>query len=213
MSVLCMIFTSSRLKKLSWILLLAPNLASSDEVPMKTGVVNMTQLAQEFYKTKDLQKVIEKEKEAVVAELTERQKAIGELKSKLTELKTDINQPSNDDKRRKKLTEEYQQTFQQFNSAEAELNELLGRRQRAFQEKYRVDLVNLAKEIHVVVQQHAKEEAFDFVFDKTAGSANGGIPVIQFSKDAVDITSVILEKINKNQPAQADAPTPDVGNP
>lgn len=189
--------------------MLAPRLVCGDEAAMKTGVVNMAQLARDFYKTKEIQKVIEKEKEVVVAELTERQKALSELKRSMSDLKADMDQPANDDKRRKRLSEEYQAKFERYNTEEAQFMELMGRRQRAFTEKYRVDLVKLAKEIHGIVQQHAKDESFDFVFDKTADSSNGGIPVIQFSKDAVDITSAILEKINKDKPAEAETPAPD----
>jgi hypothetical protein len=66
-------------------------------------------------------------------------------------------------------------------------------------------MVNFAKEIRETVIQFAKAENYDCIFDKTADGANGGLPIMHFSKDAVDVTSLILKEINKNQPVSKEA--------
>lgn len=162
----------------------------------------MTQLVQEYYKTKNLTEQIESAKEIVVKELQGKQEKILALRTELAGIKSEIDNQSIADDRRKKLFEEHQGKFQLQMRLETENSELIGRRQRAFSEKYKMDLVVIAKEIHEIVAAYAKAESYDMVFDKTADSANGGLPIVMFSKDAVDITSLILKEINKNQPAK-----------
>ena len=150
---------------------------------------------------KTLTENIETAKEVVVKELQVKQEKLNSLRTELTSLKEEMDSSSIGDERRKVIIEEHMNKFQMHTRLEAETSELIGRRQRAFTEKYKVDMVNLSKEIREIVAQYAKAEGYDMVFDKTADSANGGLPIMMFSKDAVDLTSLILKEINKNQPA------------
>jgi outer membrane protein len=183
------------------LLFLCPARIFADDSSLKTACVSMVQLMQEYHKMKTLTEEIEVAKEVVVNELQKKQDVINKLRAELTKLKEEMDNSSIADERRKVIIDEHMNKFQAQTRLESETSELIGRRQRAFTEKYKVDMVNCAKEIREVVVQYAKAENYDFVFDKTADSANGGLPIVMFSKDAVDVTSILIKEINKNQPA------------
>ncbi len=186
-------------------LFLIPARICADESSLKTASVNMYQLLQDYHKMKALTKEIEAAKEVVVKELQVKQDKLNTMQIELNKLKEEMDDSSVADERRKSIIDEHMTKFQARARLESETSELIGRRQRAFTEKYKVDMVNFAKEIRETVIQFAKAENYDCIFDKTADGANGGLPIMQFSKDAVDVTSLILKEINKNQPVSKEA--------
>ena len=74
-------------------------------------------------------------------------------------------------------------------------------KQAAFSDKINTELAEHRKEIIAIIQEVAKAEGYDFVFD-LSGSSGAGIPILSYCKDATDITGNLLERINKDAPEE-----------
>ena len=170
------------------------NLSALSE-ELKVGIVDMTRVFGEYYKTKEVEKEIEKKKEIARNEVNERD---GELKEKMNELKAlekEITDPvssrevrANAQKKAQKVTEE----------ARAMRDEVLG-----FARKREMQLMEMSKtkrevnheEIQSVVKSHSKPEGYDLVFDKSSKSTRG-ISFLLYSKDANDFSSKMITRLN-----------------
>ena len=71
----------------------------------------------------------------------------------------------------------------------------------AFNDKINTELSMHRKEIIAIIQEVAKAEGYDFVFNRS-GASGAGIPILSYSKDATDITGSLLERINKDAPEE-----------
>jgi Skp family chaperone for outer membrane proteins len=170
------------------------NLSALSE-ELKVGIVDMTRVFGEYYKTKEVEKEIEKKKEIARNEVNERD---GELKEKMNELKAlekEITDPvssrevrANAQKKAQKVTEE----------ARAMRDEVLG-----FARKREMQLLEMSKrkrevileEIQSVVKSHSTAEGYDLVFDKSSKSTRG-ISFLLYSKDANDFSSKMITRLN-----------------
>jgi hypothetical protein len=57
-------------------------------------------------------------------------------------------------------------------------------------------------EIRKLVEEKAKTEDYDYVFDKS-GLSTSQVPFFLYTKDATDITAVLLKDLNKDAPAES----------
>jgi hypothetical protein len=64
-----------------------------------------------------------------------------------------------------------------------------------------MDFGNIRKELMLVVQAVGQEKGFDFIFDRS-GASGAGVAVLVYSKDATDLTGILLERINKDAPVE-----------
>jgi hypothetical protein len=62
----------------------------------------------------------------------------------------------------------------------------------------------ILEEIRKLVEEEAKKEDYDYVFDKS-GLSTSQVPFLLYTKDATDITAVLLEDLNKDAPADSGA--------
>ena len=169
--------------------------------PDKVASVNMQRLVSSFYKTKltrdsfkqyeDRLKDADKKKVEEITALNEEAQALR---------KSGEGSSVNADKR--------SQIFREASSKKQRADNLQkGRvawarqKQAAFNDKINTELAKHRKEIIAIIQEVAKAEGYDFVFDRS-GSSGAGIPILSYSKDASDITGNLLERINKDAPEE-----------
>lgn len=69
---------------------------------------------------------------------------------------------------------------------------------------------NLLEDIRQRVEEKAKRDNYDLVFDKS-GMSPSGVPFLLHSKDAVDFSTDVLTELNKGAPAGAAAAPPTKG--
>jgi outer membrane protein len=67
---------------------------------------------------------------------------------------------------------------------------------------------NILEEIRGKVQKHAEVEGYDYVLDKT-GTSTSQVPILLYTKDATDITEVLLKLINEGAPAPVEEKKPE----
>jgi Skp family chaperone for outer membrane proteins len=169
--------------------------------PDKIASVNMQRLVSSFYKTKltldsfkqyeDRLKDADKKKVEEITALNEEAQALrksGEGSSVNAEKRSQIFRDASFKKQRA-------DNLQKGRVAWAR------QKQAAFNDKINTELAKHRKEIIAIIQEVAKAEGYDFVFDRT-GASGAGIPILSYSKDATDITGNLLERINKDAPEE-----------
>jgi len=75
-------------------------------------------------------------------------------------------------------------------------------------EKDSMDRAVIRKEVLEIVQKVANEEGYDYIFDRSGGSL-AGVSVLVYTKDATDLTGVLLARINENAPEKKEAEEED----
>jgi outer membrane protein len=73
---------------------------------------------------------------------------------------------------------------------------------RALQEQSQLRAKVILEEIRTKVRKHAEDGGYDYVLDKT-GTSTSQVPILLYTKDATDITEVLLKTINEGAPAPA----------
>lgn len=175
----------------------APALAQ--EGPDKVGTVSMAQLLKEYYKTTLLVEEFKGYEETIVEEDKKRVEAIKALATETRELQGEAENSS--------LTQERQEELlNQVRSQQGELQALqndrltwLKRKRTAFAEKQKIEFGKLREEIMKMVQEVGEAREFDYIFDKSAAGLSG-VGVMTYSKDATDLTTVMVERINRDAP-------------
>ncbi len=169
--------------------------------PDKIASVNMQRLVSSFYKTQitrdsfkqyeDRLKDADKKKVEEITVLNEEAQALrksGEGSSVNAEKRSQIFREASIKKQRA-------DNLQKRRVAWAR------QKQAAFNDKINTELAKHRKEIIAIIQEVAKAEGYDFVFNRS-GASGAGIPILTYSKDATDITGNLLERINKDAPEE-----------
>ena len=60
----------------------------------------------------------------------------------------------------------------------------------------------ILEEIRKLVEEKAKVENFDYVFDKS-GMSTSQVPFLLYTKDATDMTAILLKDLNKGAPPES----------
>jgi Skp family chaperone for outer membrane proteins len=83
-------------------------------------------------------------------------------------------------------------------------------------EKMLQRMKGILEEIRKLVEEQAKAEDFDYVFDKS-GMSTSQVPFLLYTKDATDITASLLKDLNKDAPPESlrteGDPTPEIPSP
>jgi len=175
---------------------------SAQEGRLKVATVDMQALFQEFHQTKTTKAKFEEEQTRVVRDRDERLARLNEMKKQMEDLQKQLSDPSVADAKKQALFSERQSKQQQFEGLQKELEEFIQRKSRALNEQMQLRMKAILEEIRVKVQKHAEGEGYDYVLDKT-GASTSQVPVLLYTKDATDITEVLMKTINEGAPAPA----------
>ncbi len=182
---------------------------STNAQDLKIGIVDMTRVFAEYYKTKDAENQVNDGKAMAKKELDERNVRYKELIEKYSELVAAIKDPGISEELRATKQKEAQDVAAEARSLEREKQEFAERRQRQLLEQVDRMRKAIVEEIQELVGQMSKVGNYDLVFDKS-GLGTRGIPFLLHSKDAVDFSEDVITKLNENAPATpAAAVTPE----
>jgi len=174
--------------------------ASAQEAKLKIATVDMALLFKEFYQTNIAQQEINVERARIQKDNNEKLTAIRQIESDIRLLKQQSEDPSLSDQKKAQVYKDYQAKYQEGIQLDKERREYLGRKDKALNEKMVQRMRGILDEIRKLVEERAKSEDFDFVFDKS-GMSTSQVPFLLYSKDATEITQSILKDLNKNAPA------------
>ncbi len=191
-------------------------LASAQAAP-KIATVDMQELFKQYFRTNEAQQQINVERARIQKDNNERLVRIRELETSLTELRQQIDDPSLPDSRKQTLFRDLQAQQQEAIHLDRERREFLQRRNQALNERMVQRMRGILEEIRALVEEQARQDDYDFVFDKS-GLSTSQVPLLLYTKDASDITAIILKDLNKDAPedfvpadADVEALTPPAG--
>ncbi len=169
---------------------------------LKVATVDMQALFQDFHQTKATRLKFDGEQARVVKDRDERVATLKNLEGEIEGLKKQESDPSVADAKKQAIFNQRQSKQAEFEGLRKELEEYLQRKQRALQEQMQLRMKTILEEIRDKVQKHAEGEGYDYVLDKT-GTSTSQVPILLYTKDATDITEVLLKSINEGAAAPA----------
>jgi outer membrane protein len=187
------------------------SLASAQDGKLKIATVDMQELFKQYYKTNDAQKQINVERARIQKDNNERLARIRELEGTLGGLRKQLEDPTINESKKQQLFKDWQMQQQEGIALDRERREFLQRRNQALNEKMVQRMKGILEEIRKLVEEQAKTDNFDYVFDKS-GLSTSQVPFLLYTKDATDITAGLLKDLNKDAPAES-LPTPGEPTP
>ena len=168
----------------------------------------MSLLFKEYYQTNLAQQEINVERARIQKDNNEQLATITSLKADIDVLKQQIDDPSISDQKKAQVYKEYQTKYQDGILLENQRRDYMGRKEKALQAKTVGRMRGILEEIRKLVETRAKAENYDYVFDKS-GMSTSQVPFLLYTKDATEITALLLQELNKNAPAEGTpSPTP-----
>ena len=186
--------------------------AAAQDAKLKIATVDMQQLFKEYFKTNEAQQQINVERARIQKDNNEKLTAIRQIESDMQALKTQTEDPSLSDQKKAQVYKDNQAKYQEGIQLDKERREYLSRKNQALNEKMVQRMRGILEEIRKLVEERAKAENFDYVFDKS-GMSTSQVPFLLYTKDATDITAALLKDLNKDAPADAKvapAPSPEI---
>jgi len=176
--------------------------AAAQEGKLKIATVDMQQLFKEYHVTNETQKEINVERAKIQKDNNERLDTIRRLDSDLQGMRKQLEDPSIADSKKQSVFTEWNIKQQEGIALDRERREFLQRRNQGLNEKMVARMKGILEEIRKLVEEKAKAEDFDYVFDKS-GLSTSQVPFFLYTKDATDITAVLLKELNKDAPAES----------
>jgi len=179
--------------------------APAQSTDMKVGIVDMKRVFQEYFKTKDAEKKVNEDKSKAKKELDDRSTKYRDLISKWNESQKLLQDKLVNEELKQQKAKEAQEIAQEAKALEREIDEFRRRREAQLQEQVMRMRKGLLEDIRQRVEEKAKRDNYDLVFDKS-GVSPSGVPFLLHSKDAVDFSTEVLAELNKGAPAGSTAP-------
>ena len=177
-------------------------LAAAQEGKLNIATVDMQELFKNYYRTNEAQKQINVERARIQKDNNERLARIRDLEENLSNLRKQLEDPSIADSKKQSLFKEWQMQQQEGIALDRERREFLQRRNQALNEKMVQRMKGILEEIRKLVEEQAKVENYDYVFDKS-GLSTSQVPFLLYTKDATDITATLLKDLNKDAPPES----------
>lgn len=177
--------------------------AVAQDAKLKIATVDMQELFKQYYRTAEAQKQINVERARIQKDNNERLARIRELETNLGNLKKQIEDPAINDSKKQELFKDWQMQQQEGIALDRERREFLQRRNQALNEKMVQRMKGILEEIRKLVEEQAKTDDYDYVFDKS-GLSTSQVPFLLYTKDATDVTAGLLKDLNKDAPAESE---------
>lgn len=169
--------------------------------PDKIASVNMQRLVSSFYKTKLTRDSFKQYEDRLKDADKKKVEEITALNEEAEALRKSGEGSSVNAEKRSQIFREASIKKQQADNLQKGRVAWARQKQAAFNDKINTELAKHRKEIIAIIQEVAKAEGYDFVFNRS-GASGAGIPILSYSKDATDITGNLLERINKDAPEE-----------
>ena len=168
---------------------------------IKVATVDMKRLLKDYYRTEEAQQELNEKQALLTKANNEKQKQIQELEEEINTLRKQFEDPSLNEAKKKEIYEQLQLKQQEGIAMSRSLKEYLDRKRRQVQDEMQRQMRGILEEISKLLEEKAKAEDYDFVYDKS-GNSTTQVPVLLYSKDTYDITEGLLKELNKDAPAQ-----------
>ncbi len=166
---------------------------------LKFATVDMKRLLKDYYRTEVAQQELNEKQALLTKANNEKQKQIQELEEEINTLRKQFEDPSLNEAKKREIYEQLQLKQQEGIAMSRSLKEYLDRKRRQVQEEMQRQMRGILEEITKLLEEKAKAEDYDYVFDKS-GNSTTQVPVLLYAKDAADMTEELLKELNKDAP-------------
>jgi Skp family chaperone for outer membrane proteins len=185
-----------------------PGAIAEGEIPaapaapqLRIATVDMQELFKQYHRTNEAQKQINVERARIQKDNNERLARIRDIEENLGKLRKELEDPAVSESKKQTLFKEWQAQQQEGIALDRERREFLQRRNQALNEKMVQRMKGILEEIRKLVEEQAKVDNHDYVFDKS-GLSTSQVPFLLYAKDATDITAGLLKDLNKDAPPE-----------
>jgi outer membrane protein len=185
--------------------------SASAQTQMKIGIVDMKRVFQEYYKTKDAEKKVNEDKSKAKKDLDQRNSTYQKLIDEWNNASKIVQDKLVNAELKQQKKAEADKIASEIKALEREIDEFRRRREQQLQEQVMRMRKGLLDDISQRVEEKAKLDNYDLVFDKS-GVSPSGVKFLLHSKDAVDISNQVLAELNKNAPKESLQAPPTPGD-
>ncbi|MDA7863554.1 OmpH family outer membrane protein [Akkermansiaceae bacterium] len=178
--------------------LASPSVAQDED---KIGTVDMSRLVADYHISKSTRDSFSAYQETIKGQDGVRIEKIKESAEMAKKLQQDVDDPSLSAEKRDSLFKEASARRDEAKRLQEDRVSWLKRKQAQLNEEAAKKFGDIRKELMTIVQAVGTEEGYDYIFDRSGGSG-AGVNVLVYTKDATDLTGLLLERINKDAPKE-----------
>ena len=171
---------------------------ASAQAQLKVGTIDMKQVFDSYYKTKDAEAKINESRAQAQKELAERLDTFNKAQEQARKLNDEAGKSELSEKAKAEKVKGLNEKLQELGVMQREVQEFQQTRERQLSEQSVRSRNLLVEEINKIVSEVVKANSYDLVFDKSGQSLNA-VNVLVHSKDSFDFTSDVLSKLNADQ--------------
>ena len=170
----------------------------SAQAQMKVGTIDMKQVFDGYYKTKDAEAKINESRAQAQKELAERLDTFNKAQEQARKLNDEAGKAELSEKAKAEKVKGLNEKLQELGVMQREVQEFQQTRERQLSEQSVRSRNSLVEEINKVVSDVVKANGYDLVFDKSGQSLNA-VNVLVHSKESFDFTADVVNKLNADQ--------------
>jgi outer membrane protein len=170
----------------------------SAQAQIKVGTIDMKQVFDGYYKTKDAEAKINESRAQAQKELAERLDTFNKAQEQARKLNDEAGKAELSEKAKAEKVKGLNEKLQELGVMQREVQEFQQTRERQLSEQSVRSRNVLVEEINKVVSDVVKGNGYDLVFDKSGQSLNA-VNVLVHSKDSFDFTADVVSKLNADQ--------------
>jgi Skp family chaperone for outer membrane proteins len=175
-------------------------LGGSALADVKVGTIDMKQVFDSYYKTKDAEGKINEARTQAKKELDERLDSFNKAQEEAKKLNEEANKPELSTAAKADKSKLLNEKLQALGALQREIQEFQQTRERQLSEQSVRSRNSLVEEINKVIGDKVKAAGYDIVLDKSGQSLNA-VGVVIFSRDSFDFTNDVVTELNKSKPA------------
>lgn len=170
---------------------------------LKIAIVDMARAFKESPRTRALEKEQQADLAKVQQENDRRLERIRAINTELDTLRKTLDDPTISDMRKQAAVTERNAKLQDGVALDRERREFLQRREQALRERAIQRARGLFEEIRLIVKETAREEGYDFVFDRSAESVNQTPFLLDCRDSTTDLTDGVIAQLQRDDSSSA----------
>lgn len=174
---------------------------AQNEKEDKIATVNMQRLLADYHKTKSLNGTFTGYQEEIKGQDVKRMEDIKAAAEEAQKLQQDAKDPNLSDEDRGNLFRQSTAKQREAQALNQDRTSWVNRKRSALNDQAKVEYGKLRVEIMDIVQKVGDEEGYDYIFDNS-GASGAGVAILVYTKDATDLTGLLLERINVDAPVE-----------
>jgi Outer membrane protein len=172
------------------------------QAQLKVGIIDANRVFVEYYKTKEAEAKLNEQRAAAKKEFDDRVETLKASMDSINKINVNLEKPELSEEAKETMLKEREEKVAEARALDKEVTEFKGTRERQLQEQFLRMRKDIIDDIMKVVNEQITAKGYDLVLDKSGLSA-GQIPVVLYSRDDMDFSAGVIEKLNANAPKKA----------